>query len=190
MVKSLILVEGGDDIKFINILLKYLEVDLKNIIIKKLDNKSNFFKLDTYKEKNILASLDNGEYDKVLFIFDADFSKDNTKTGGFSNSKREIEFIIEQIKKNLGFDFYSDYYIMCDPKSQEGNLEHLIISTLSQKKKKCVNDLLACIESHKNYGNKKIVLSSYKTIFDEPDYNFLHIYYQELKDKLKSLRGE
>jgi len=44
--------------------------------------------------------------------------------------------------------------------------------------------LVECIKPHNNSGNKKIVLSSYKTIFDEPDYNFSHFNYQNLISKL------
>ena len=189
MVKSLILVEGTDDIKFINLLLKFLEINRKNIVIKQLNNKSNFFKLETYRDNNILASLENEEYDRTLFIFDSDFEDDNKKYGGFKNSEREIKRVIEDIKEELGFDFYTDYYIMCDPNSKNGNLEHLIISTLSTEKQQCVNELLECIKPHKNSGNKKIVLSSYKTIFDEPDYNFSHLNYQNLIPKLISLES-
>jgi len=187
MVKSLILCEGGDDIRFINLFLKFLEINIKNIIIKKLDNKSNFFKLETYQDKNILESLENSEYDKVLFVFDSDYSKDNQVTGGFDNSEKSINKIIKELKDKLGFDFYTDYYIMCDPISKDGNLEHLIISTLNEAKQICVNELLECIETHKNYGNKKIVLSSYKTIFDEPNYNFSHKNFALLKEKLEVL---
>ena len=136
-----------------------------------------------------MASLDNGEYDKILFVFDADFSKDNHKTGGFKNSKRQIESIIKQIKEELEFDFYSEYHIMCDPNTKDGNLEHLIISTLSEKKEICVNNLLECISPHKHKGNKKIVLSSYKAIFDEHEYNFSHQNFDILKNKLKMIDG-
>jgi len=184
MVKSLILCEGGDDIGFLNLFLKFLKINSKNITIKKLDNKANFFKLKTYKDKNILKSLENGEYDKVLFVFDSDYIQDNRITGGFDNSEKSILNIITEIKDELDFSLYTDYYIMCDPITKDGNLEHLIISTLNEEKQICVNELLKCIKTHKTYGNKKIVLSSYKTIFDEPNYNFSHPNFDELKIKL------
>ena len=40
---------------------------------------------------------------------------------------------------------------------------------------------------YKNKGDKKIVLSSYKAIFDEPEYNFPHKNFDILKDKLNLL---
>jgi len=184
MVKSLILVEGEDDIKFIHLLLAYLKVNKKKIVVKRLNDKSSFFKIETYEKKTILETLKSGEYNKLLFIFDSDFEEDNKKYGGFINSQREIKRIIEEIKERVGFDFYTDYYIMCDPKTKNGNLEHLIISTLPTEKEQCVNELLECIKPYKNHGNKKIVLSSYKTIFDEPDYNFSHSNYGVLTSKL------
>ena len=73
------------------------------------------------------------------------------------------------------------------PLEKDGNLEDLIISTLPDTKQKCVIALLSCIKNYKNIGNKKVVLSSYKTIFDEPNYNFSHINFNKLKEKIKSL---
>jgi len=187
MVKSLILCEGGDDIGFLNLLIKYLKIDNNKIDIKKLDSKSNFFKLETYRDKNILSKIEANQYNEILFIFDSDYKEDDSIYGGFTNSEREIKNIIAEIKEEVGFVFYTDYYIACDPKTKNGNLEHLIISTLSEEKQKCVNTLLECIKPHNTFGNKKIVLSSYKTIFDEPNYNFEHKNFDELKEKIENL---
>jgi len=187
MVKSLILCEGGDDIGFLNLMIKFLNISKNKIIIQKLDYKSNFFKLEIYKDKNILSKISTGQYDKLLLIFDSDYSNNDTKYGGFENSIVEIQKIIEKIKNEIGFDFHIDYYIMCDPITKDGNLEHLIISTLSEEKQKCVNNLLKCIQPHNNNGDKKIVLSSYKTIFDEPNYNFPHINFENLIQKINNL---
>ena len=185
MVKSLFLCEGGDDIGFLNLFIKYL--GLKNIVIKKLDNKSNFFKIEIYREKKIIDMFNTRQYNKLLLIFDSDFQKDNAQTGGFENSKREIKSMIGQLKKEIKYSCDIDYCILCNPVSKNGNLEHLIISTLSQDKQKCVNDLLECIKPYKNNGDKKIVLSSYKTIFDEPNYNFRDTNFELLGYKLEQL---
>jgi hypothetical protein len=189
VVKSLILVEGADDIRFIKIFLEFLECDKKYINVKQLNNKSNFFKIETYRDKHILEDLKDENYNKLILIFDADFLDTNVKYGGFINSEREIQNMIIDIRKEIDFDFDIDYHIMCDPLTTDGNLEHLIISTLPTEKQQCVNALLECIKPYKNQGNKKIVLSSYKTIFEEPNYNFSHKNFETLRKKLELLKN-
>ena len=71
----------------------------KYLNVKPLGNKSNFFKIETYENNNILASLKEKEYNKIIFIFDSDYIKNDGKYGGFENSEREIENIIQIIKK-------------------------------------------------------------------------------------------
>jgi len=184
MVKSLILCEGGDDEAFLNIFLKALNIDKRKLNLEQLDNKSNFFKIETYKSKKIIEEIENELYHKVLFIFDSDYEKDNAKTGGFVNSEREIRKMIKEIKDEVGFDFFTDYYIMCDPITKDGNLEHLILSTLDKDPKACMENLLSCIKPYHTDSNKKILITGYKTIFKEPLYNFSHPNFTLLKEKL------
>lgn len=184
MVKSLILCEGGDDAHFLRLLTNSLEINKRQINIKPLGSKSPFFKVETYREKNIIQMLDNGDYEKVLFIFDSDFIEDDNIYGGFENGKKEIMKIIEELEiKDI-----SDFYIMCDPISKNGNLEHLILSTLNNQAKSCIENLLFCIKPFKTDGNKKILISGYKTIFKEPVYNFEHKNYNLLKEKIENLK--
>ncbi|SFV71321.1 hypothetical protein MNB_SV-13-74 [hydrothermal vent metagenome] len=186
MVKSLILCEGGDDEAFIRLFLKSLKSDLRKIEIKKLSSKSNFFKLKMYQDENILAKIDT-QYNKILFIFDSDYKETGETNNGFYKSKSSIEEIIIKIKEYLGFDFYTDYYIVCNPITKNGNLEHLILSTLDKKPKECMEDLLNCIKPYHTDSNKKILLTGYKTIFKEPLYNFSHPNFNLLKQKLQAL---
>lgn len=88
--KSLILCEGGDDIGFLNKFCKYLELNMKDIIIRKIsqnnDNngKSAFFKEDSYK--SIKQYIDTDKYSKVLFVLDADYVESDEIYGGFKNT--------------------------------------------------------------------------------------------------------
>jgi len=186
MVKSLILCEGGDDEAFIRLFLKSLNIDKRKIDIRKLSSKSNFFKLETYKNENILAKIDS-QYNKILFIFDSDYKESGGKHNGFENSESSIKEMILKIKEYLEFEFYTDYYIVCDPITKNGNLEHLILSTLDKDSKKCMEDLLSCIKPYHTDSNKKILLTGYKTIFKEPLYNFSHPNFDLLKQKLEAL---
>ena len=186
MVKSLILCEGGDDEAFLNIFLKSLNIDKRKVDIKKLSSKSNFFKLKIYQDENILAKIDS-QYNKILFIFDSDYIESGQTNNGFDKSRISIEQMIIEIKESVGFDFYTDYYIVCDPLTRDGNLEHLILSTLDKDPKKCMKDLLDCIKPYHTDSNKKILITGYKTIFKEPLYNFSHQNFKLLKQKLQNL---
>ena len=74
MVKKLILCEGGDDIAFLNrYLSEFLCIDKKTYEIRKMDNKSNFFKKDSYS--TIIQQVEANLYDKVLFVLDSDLKQ-------------------------------------------------------------------------------------------------------------------
>jgi len=136
--KSLILCEGGGDVGFFNKFCSYLKLATgKNGIIEiqkisqdsNTNGKSAFFKEETYS--TIKQKVDIGVYRKVLFIVDADYNQNDTKYGGFENSEQALQDIIS----TLGFSDKAKYYIMCDPIEKTGNLEHLILSTIDNRKK-------------------------------------------------------
>ena len=185
--KSLILCEGGDDIGFLKKLCKYLKLDMKGIIIRKIsqdsdsNGKSAFFKEDSYK--TIKQYIDTGYYSKVLFVVDADYIENDSLYGGFENTKRELNKIIS----TLQFEQKAKYFIMCDPTNKTGNLEHLILSTIKDEKKECIDEFLKCILEMDVHSNKKIILSSYEAIFRESPYNFTHSNFRELKTLLQNL---
>lgn len=184
MVKSLILCEGGDDIGFINRLCKYLTLDMSKIDIKKMSGKSNFFKeenYETYKQQ-----IEAGMYEKILFIIDADDTDSDAKYSGFENTKTELTKMIEQ----LNFQDISTINILCDPITTNGNLEHLLLSTIEDTKKDCLTTLLSCIEGMEPHNNKKILLSSYESIFKDTPYNFDHKNFEILIDELKKLNDK
>jgi hypothetical protein len=174
--KSFIICEGGDDKGFLNKFSKYL--DITNVQIKSMGGKSNLLNKDGYTI--IKKQVDAGLYNKILFVFDADFIKDDAKCGGYENSEKCIKDLIE----SLEFTNIAKYYIMCNPDTTNGNLEHLVLSTIEYKKTICITTFLKCINSMETHDNKKIVLSSYKTIFKESPYNLNHENFDKLKDLL------
>lgn len=183
MVKSLILCEGGDDVGFFTKLCKYLLLDMDMIDIKKMSGKSNFFKeesYDTYKQQ-----IESGMYDKILFVVDSDDVECDAKYSGYKNSITELNLIIDK----LGFEAISDIYIMCDPKTRDGNLEHFLLSTIVDSKKSCITTFLSCIDGMETHKNKKILLSSYQSIFKDTPYNFDHTNFKPLIEKLNNINN-
>jgi hypothetical protein len=180
--KSLLLCEGGDDVGFLKKFCKYL--NLKNIDIQKMSNKSNFFKEKSYL--TIKQKVDKGLYSKVLFIIDADYPKNDAKGGGLFNSEKCLQKIIT----TLGFIDKSKYYVACDPIKETGNLEHLVLSTLDNKQKKCIESLLDCVLEMDVHSDKKIVLSSYEAIFKESPYNLPHKNFDKLRERLEWLDND
>jgi hypothetical protein len=176
--KALILCEGGNDIGFLKKFCDYLELDKKKIDIQKVSGKSNFFKENSYV--TIKQKIDKGLYSKVLFIVDADYVDNDSTYGGFKNSTNELVNII----RTLDIEEKSKIFIACDPLTQEGNLEHLVLSTLEQEERDCILELLKCVLEMDVHSDKKIVLSSYEAIFKESPYNLPHNNFDELRDLL------
>jgi len=174
--KALILCEGGNDIGFLREFCGYLELDERKIDIQKVSGKSNFFKVDSYA--TIKQKIDGGLYSKVLFMVDADYEANDSTYGGFDNSTNELRNII----KTLDIEERSKIFIACDPSTQEGNLEHLVLSTLEQKERDCVLKLLQCVLEENVHSDKKIVLSSYKAIFNKSPYNYTNKNFNKLRE--------
>lgn len=177
--KSLILCEGGEDVGLLRKLIAAISIPFEKIEVRKLlNNKSDFFSQNHYG--TIPNQVSAGLYSKVLFIVDADCVQNDKIYGGYTNTERELRSIISQ----LGFDEVADIFIACDPSTNEGTMEHLLLSTTESSKRTCVENLIDCINSSKSYSNKKIVYSGYSNIFPDTPYNFDHANFNILKDKL------
>jgi hypothetical protein len=89
----------------------------------------------------------------------------------------------------LKYEGFSDIYVICDPVTQTGCTESLILASLPEHKRKCIENFI--IFSSININDfKKIVYQVHKTAYPEdsvPFYNFDHPNFQELKDKLANL---
>ena len=177
--KALILCEGGNDKGFLRKFCQYLELDIKEKIdIQKVSGKSNFFKEITYS--TVRQKIDRGLYSKVLFVVDSDYITNDGTYGGFENSTNELLKII----KILNIEDKSKIFIACDPLTKEGNLEHLVLSTLEKEERDCILKLLDCVLEMDVHSDKKIVLSSYEAIFKESPYNLPHENFDKLRELL------
>ena len=177
MVKSLIICEGKNDRDFLKRLLEHLKI--ANIEIQIFNNKSSIFKREKYE--NISQELGT-IYKNLLIVFDSDFEKDNDKYGGFENSKREIETLISDLNLEN-----ADYYIVCDPETKNGYLESLILSTIPEDKKECIENFLYCSNFKDKEKDKAIWNQIYKLGYPNSPYDFAHKNFDDLKNKLEKL---
>lgn len=187
MVKVAILHEGNSKKTADNELLKLLVEDLK------LDNqyieyfgfgsKSNFFKKDNEKYNRIKLQLEEKVLSKILFVVDADYIKNDSTYGGFENTLEEII----KIRKELNIYKISDLYITCDFDTKDGYLESLILSSIPQEQKDCIENFLDCSEFKSKENHKAILNQIYKSAYPNAPFDFSHPNFDILKQKLKNL---
>lgn len=147
----LIVCEGPDDQGFLKQFYRHLKLKDNDIEVRHMGNKSNLLNSGYYKYTTIKDQVDVGLYCKVLFVFDADLKKHDGKCGGYENSQECIKNLIEK----LNFQTVAEYYICCDPQTENGNLEQLILSTFDTKESDCVVSFLKCIKKWKPMIIKK-----------------------------------
>ena len=190
MVKVAILHEGNSNKTNDNLLLKLLIKDLglesDRAEFFGFGSKSNFFKKDNPKYQRLKLQIEEDEISKVLFVVDADYKKNDAKYGGYENTESELKNIIAQ----LGISGYSDIYITCDPVKQDGYLESLILSTISEEQKKCIEEFLECSEFKSKENDKSILNQIYKNAYPNAPFDFLNDKFNELKTKLTNLFKE
>ncbi len=174
--------EGSDDKTFLRLLLNDLKksneiIGFENFdsIINVMGGKSKLLDKDSYSVAN--KKIGKG-IQKVLFVFDCDFSEDDNSCGGLEASQKAIEELIEI----LDWKIEVNYYIF------NKNLDYFIIDTLDKK-----DGFLACEECFnlkKLNKNRKILTCIYKSLYPKKPYNFSHKNFDELKQKLKNLFKE
>ena len=81
----------------------------------------------------------------------------------------------------------SEFYICCDPNTQEGNVESLLLLTLDEEKKACIDSFLECSDFKAKENSKAILKQIYKIAFPEAPFDFEHEHFAELKAKLSNL---
>lgn len=178
-----IVCEGKTDKNKIIELLKFLDISYScdNFIV--MGNKSNFFKIENREYKTLLQFIKADKIDKILFIIDADYYKDNKEYGGYSNTKDKIEKLLI----DLNVKSISDYYITCNPNTKDGYLESLLLSTVNDNLKKCYDEFLDCIEFKEKNQHKYIMEQLHKITQPKKPYDFNHKNFKELKEKLIKL---
>jgi hypothetical protein len=187
MVKAAILHEGNDkdtaDKKLIKSLLANLALDAESIFFDGFGSKSNFFKSDNLKYLRLKNFVEAGQIDKILFIVDADFEKDDAKYKGYQNTQNELKKIIDE----LGFQDIARFYIVCDPETKTGYLESLLLASLPPEKRSCIERFVECSQINPKQIHKTIINHLYTIAYPDPPYNFDHAYFDELKAELTKL---
>lgn len=182
-----ILHEGNNkkthDKELICLLMQHLGLDMELVDFYGMGSKSEFFKADNSNYRLLKARVEAEQLRKLLFVADADYSKDNACFGGYENTQRELNNIIEK----LGVTTISHTYIMCDPETKTGYLESFILATIPNPQRQCIERFLDCSEFPSKENHKAILHNIYKLAYPAAPYDFEHAYFDELKDKLRSL---
>jgi hypothetical protein len=183
MVRVAILHEGKEDKKILQLLIEKLELDINKVQYVCMDGKSNFFKLEYPKYEYLKNLIKERQINKLLFVVDADYEDKDQKYGGYQNTENELKNIIHQ----LGLTEYSDIYIVCDPETKQGYLESLILSTIPDEHKDCIEHFLSCSEFKSKDNHKSILNQIYKIAYPNKPYDFSHENFDILKQKLIKL---
>ncbi len=190
MVKVAILHEGKSDKSLDNQLLKLLITTLKYDIEKVeffgFGNKSNFFNLDNPKYERLKLQQQEESISKVLFVVDADYEINDKTYGGYKNTLRELK----KIRESLNIEDISDVYVTCDSDTKDGYLESLILSSIPQTQKECIETFLECTEFKSKENHKAILNQIYKSAYPDSPYDFKHKNFDDLKMKLTDLFKE
>jgi len=190
MVKVAILHEGNanktNDNELLKLLLKDLGCDESRVEFFGFGSKSNFFKVDNVKYEILKLQIEEEAISKILFVVDADYECHDNKCGGSKKTKLALENVI----KDLYLSKISDIYVTCDPRTNDGYLESLILSTIPNKQKKCIENFLHCSNFKSKENHKSILNEIYKKAYPNAPYDFTHENFDELKEKLKNLLEE
>jgi len=188
MVKAAILHEGSRndktaDKKLIRSLIEKLGLPESSIVYYAFGSKNEFFKTTSPNYLELKSYVEAGQIDKILFIVDADYEKDDAKYKGFQNTENELKKIIDE----LGFQDIARFYIVCDPDTKTGYLESLILASLPEQKRKCIERFVECSEIKPKQMHKTIINRLYTIAYPDPPYNFDHRNFDELKVELTQL---
>jgi len=180
-VKVAILHEGTEDFKLVRQLANSLGYDFDGLVQPyKIGSKSNFFKIDNTDYRELVQLVEADQIDKVLFVLDADDPANDQVYGGYENTLKELNKIIV----DLGLGSIAQAFICCDPQTKLGNVENLLLSTLDNEKKECIEHFLECSEFGAPGDAKAVLNSIYQRGFPKAPYNYDHEYFDELKEKL------
>ena len=156
MVKVAILHEGNsnktNDNALLKLLIKDLGFDSDRAEFFGFGSKSNFFKIDNPKYQRLKLQIEEAEISKVLFVVDTDYKEKDTTYGGFENTNNELDKVIN----TLEIESRSNIYITCDPSQKDGYLESLILSTISNEQKECIENFLECSEFKSKENDKSV----------------------------------
>jgi tRNA nucleotidyltransferase (CCA-adding enzyme) len=184
--KSIFILHEGNERKtadneMIRLLMEDLGLNLDLVDFRGMGAKSNFFKDDKYGL--LIQAVRTNQVDKILFVIDADDAQNDAKYGGFENTQSELQKMIAL----LGFEDISEIFVACDPSSQTGYLESLILSTIPETEKNCIEQFLQCSNFKSKENHKAILNQIYKMAYPKAPYNFSHANFDPLKAALQQL---
>ena len=162
------------DSKLLTLLIKHLKLDIEQVEFYGMGNKSNFFKNDHAVYELIKNNINEELIKGLLFVIDAD-NDDKTH--------EKLDLTITKFKLNVP----TDIYITCDPDTQKGYLESLILSTIPKEQKQCINNFLACSEFKSKQNHKAILHQIYNTAYPKAPFDFSHQNFNPLKQKIIDL---
>ncbi len=183
MVKIAIICEGKSDRDFFKKLVVHLGFSEINISFYILGGKSKFFELANRNYQDLKLEVESGQIDNILFVVDADDEKSDMKNGGYEKTQQALQTLISE----FGFETISQTFIMCDPVTQTGYLESLILSTISESQRNCILCFLACSEFESKENHKAILNQIYDLAYPNAPFDFEHENFDELKQTLKNL---
>ncbi|MBJ6611414.1 MAG: hypothetical protein JG718_13725 [Candidatus Thiothrix moscowensis] len=187
MVRAAILHEGHPGKSEDNWLLKNLISELglseSQFEFYGVRGKSNFYKSEMWFYTELQELVQDGQINKLLFVMDADYTKNDQSCGGYANTLKSWQ----EVTAILGFEQISSLYITCDPRTQEGYLESLLLSTLDDEKVACIQAFLDCSDFTSKENHKAILNQIYKIAYPQAPFDLKHPHFDELKTKLREL---
>jgi hypothetical protein len=175
--------ERAEDNELLKLIIDELNYDYTKIRFFGFGSKENFFKEDMIGYVALKSDIDEEIITKVLFVVNAHFEKDNEKYNGYENTLQEMI----KIRKKLDIYDISDLYISCDFNTKDGHLESLILSSIPQDEKECIETFLNCTKIKSQEIDKAVISQLYKKAFSKPPFNFQHQNFNILKQKLEKL---
>lgn len=164
-------------------LIAVLGFDESRVLFYGMGTKSNFFKHDHKDYRELRQQIATDQIGKVLFVVDADFQKDDKTYGGYENSLTALRKMVN----DFNISDISQFYICCDPATKKGNVESLLLSTLDDEKRTCINSFLVCSDFKAKENSKAILKQIYRIAYPKAPFDFEHPNFDELKSKLKAL---
>ena len=181
-----IVCEGVGDVKNIKKLLDFLDIDFEEHNFIFTNGKSFLLDSSIPKYKTLLEQIENGFVEKILFIVDVDNVENDHSLCGMENTVSKIE----TLQKSLKIENMSDCFLACDPKTEKGYFESLLLSTVDKEVIKCYKDFRECSLLNSKSVDKNILTELHNLTKPEKPYDFNHPNFKELKQKLKNLFKE
>ena len=181
-----IICEGVGDVKNIKKLLNFLEISFHNEDFLSTNGKSFLLDKDLHEYTILTTKVKEGFVQKILFIIDVDHVENDQTLCGIENTVSKIK----TLQSDLGVKEISDYYLACDPITQTGYFESLLLSTVDKDVIKCYEEFRNCSALNSKAVDKNILTELHNLTKPEKPYAFEHPNFKNLKEKLEKLYEE